>query len=73
MTDILYQVRKEIASQYIAGEGIEVGALNAPLELPNGAKVKYVDRMSAKNLQQQYPELSALSVLDPDIIELLTT
>lgn len=69
MTDILYQVRKEIASQYIAGEGIEVGALNAPLELPNGAKVKYVDRMSAKNLQQQYPELSALSVLDPDIID----
>jgi SAM-dependent methyltransferase len=69
MTDILYQVRKEIASQYIAGEGIEVGALNAPLEVPNGAKVKYVDRMSAKNLQQQYPELSTLSVLDPDIID----
>lgn len=69
MTDILYQVRKEIASQYIVGEGIEVGALNAPLEVPNGATVKYVDRMSAKNLQQQYPELSALSVLDPDIID----
>jgi len=69
MADMLYQVRKEIASQYIVGEGIEVGALNAPLEVPNGAKVKYVDRMSAKNLQQQYPELSTLSVLDPDIID----
>jgi SAM-dependent methyltransferase len=69
MADMLYQVRKEIASQYIVGEGIEVGALNAPLEVPNGAKVKYVDRMSATDLRQQYPELSALGVLDPEIID----
>lgn len=29
MADV-YQVRKELAVQYISGEGIEVGALHAP-------------------------------------------
>lgn len=69
MTDLLYQVRKNIAYQYISGEGIEVGALNAPLEVPEGTKVYYVDRMSANDLRKQYPELSSLGVLDADIID----
>lgn len=68
MVDV-YQVRKELAVQYISGEGMEVGALHAPLEVPNGAKVHYVDRMSAANLRKQYPELSAVNLVDPDIID----
>lgn len=68
MLDV-YQVRKELAVQYISGEGIEVGALHAPLEVPNGAKVHYVDRMSAADLRKQYPELSAVNLVDPDIID----
>jgi len=68
MVDV-YQVRKELAVQYISGEGIEVGALHAPLEVPEGTKVHYVDRMSAADLRKQYPELSAVNLIDPDIVD----
>jgi predicted SAM-dependent methyltransferase len=68
MVDV-YQVRKELAVQYISGEGIEVGALHAPLEVPEGTKVHYVDRMSATDLRKQYPELSAVNLIDPDIVD----
>lgn len=68
MVDV-YQVRKELAVQYISGEGIEVGALHAPLEVSEGTNVHYVDRMSAADLRKQYPELSAVNLVDPDIVD----
>lgn len=43
---------------YCKGEGIEVGALHNPLELPRAARVSYVDRLSVGELRTQYPELA---------------
>ncbi len=64
-----WQVRRDIAFQYLSGEGIEVGALNAPLEVPAGVKVNYVDRMSVSDLRKQYPELAAVNLVEADIID----
>jgi len=63
------QVRKDIAFQYLKGEGIEVGALHAPLQVPEGVKVHYVDRMSVSDLRKQYPELAAVNLVEADIVD----
>ena len=64
----LYAKRREIASQYLKGEGIEVGPLNAPLEVPADVKVHYIDRMSVEELRKHYPELAGINLADVDII-----
>ncbi|WP_449419510.1 class I SAM-dependent methyltransferase [Phormidium nigroviride] len=65
----LYAKRREIAFQYLKGEGIEVGPLNAPLELPAGVKVHYIDRMSVEELRKHYPELAGVNLANVDIID----
>jgi predicted SAM-dependent methyltransferase len=57
------------AQWFLHGEGIEIGALHNPLPVSPLAKVKYVDRMSAAGLRAQYPELSELPLVDPEIID----
>ena len=64
----LYANRREIASKYLKGEGIEVGPLNAPLEVPADVKVHYIDRMSVEELRKHYPELAGINLADVDII-----
>src|SRR3712207_913163 len=61
--------RVAIADKYLKGDGIEIGALNSPLEVPRTARVKYVDRMSTPDLRKQYPELAELELVDADIID----
>ena len=63
------QVRRDIAFQYLKGEGIEVGALHAPLQVPDSVKVHYVDRMSVSDLRKQYPELGAVGLVEADIVD----
>ncbi|MET0557122.1 MAG: class I SAM-dependent methyltransferase [Solirubrobacterales bacterium] len=49
-------MRAELAARYLRGEGLEIGAFNLPLEMPPGARVRYVDRMSSEDLRREYPE-----------------
>ncbi|MFH0784971.1 MAG: methyltransferase domain-containing protein, partial [Pseudomonadota bacterium] len=59
-----------LSLQYIAGTGIEIGALHAPLSVDaKKAKVLYVDRMSQKDLYDQYPEFKKYDLVDADIID----
>src|SRR5437879_3953243 len=44
-------------ARWLAGEGIEIGALHRPLDVPPGASVRYVDRLPEKELRRHYPEL----------------
>jgi predicted SAM-dependent methyltransferase len=61
--------RNFIASQYITGIGIEIGALHNPLPVnTRNAKVQYVDRMGIKKLKEQYPELNEQKLVPVDII-----
>jgi predicted SAM-dependent methyltransferase len=57
--------REALAATYLRGEGIEVGGLNAPLKVPAGVGVKYVDLVDADELQKSYP---GVEIKRPDIV-----
>lgn len=63
------RIRQDIACRYLHGNGIEIGALHAPLMVSEDATVRYVDRLSVEQLRQQYPELAELPLVDVDIID----
>jgi SAM-dependent methyltransferase len=55
--------------KYIAGEGIEIGALHNPMPTDQGrATVRYVDRIPLEDQRKHYPELSAYALVHPDIV-----
>jgi predicted SAM-dependent methyltransferase len=62
-------LRAFVARRYLAGSGIEIGALGTPLDLPPGAQVKYVDRMSRASLYNEYKEMANRKLVEPDIID----
>ncbi len=59
--------RKELLS-ILTGEGIEIGALHRPSDVPH-LKVKYVDYRTPDELRLQYPELAPYKLVDVDIID----
>jgi predicted SAM-dependent methyltransferase len=61
--------RREIAKRYLRGEGIEIGALHNPLEVPQSAHVRYVDHLSVEELREHYPELGDEPLVDVDIVD----
>jgi SAM-dependent methyltransferase len=63
------EVRRWIAHRYLAGDGLEVGALHQPLEVPPAARVRYVDRMTVEQLRGQYPELAGHDLTPVDILD----
>jgi SAM-dependent methyltransferase len=62
-------MRRDLAARFLAGNGIEIGALDCPLPLPPKANVRYVDRVSVAQLRAYYPELGARQLTEPDLIE----
>ena len=63
------QQRWQIASQYLFGNGIEIGALHSPLKVPANAKVSYVDRMSVSDLKKHYPKFDENKLVKVDIVD----
>ena len=62
--------RRSIAAHYyIKGNGIEIGALHNPLNVPRKATVRYVDRMTVADLKAHYPELKNLPLVPVDILD----
>jgi predicted SAM-dependent methyltransferase len=61
--------RETIASFYIKGTGIEIGALHVPLKVPRTAKVSYVDYMKIPDLRKLYPELKSCKFVNVDIVD----
>jgi len=61
--------RRTIASSYLRGDGLEIGALHNPLKVPPTARVRYVDRMGVADLRREYPELSRERLVDVDILD----
>ena len=60
--------RGEVAARHLRGAGIEIGAMHFPLSVPEGVKVKYVDRLSKQQAIQRYPELDPSRMVEPDIV-----
>ncbi len=63
------EARAEFANRYLAGNGLEIGALNWPLEVPPEAQVRQVDRMSTEDLRREYPEVADGPLLKVDIVD----
>ena len=73
---VFLDARREFAERFLAGEGLEIGALHLPLRTPSGAHVRYVDRMSVEDLRAEYAELAEWDLTPVDVIdngELLST
>jgi SAM-dependent methyltransferase len=61
--------RSLLARTFLRGDGIEIGALHNPLPVPDGVKVRYVDRLSRGDLYRHYPELEQFDLVEVDIID----
>ena len=61
--------RRAIATAFVRGDGIEIGALHQPLVVPRAARVRYVDRMKVADLRRHYPELASKPLVEPEIID----
>jgi len=73
---VFLDARREFAERFLAGHGLEIGALHLPLRTPPAAHVRYVDRMSVDDLRAEYAELAEWDLTPVDVIdngELLTT
>jgi SAM-dependent methyltransferase len=62
-------VRSFLATQYLQGAGIEIGALNHPMRLSEGCSVRYADAFTSAELRKKYPaELHGYDIVDVDIL-----
>jgi predicted SAM-dependent methyltransferase len=66
---VFLDARTEFAARFLAGEGLEIGALHLPLATPPEAEVRYVDRMSVEKLRAEYPELASWDLTEVDVID----
>lgn len=65
-----FDARAELAYRFLAGEGLEIGALHRPLKVPAQARVSYVDRMTVEELVTSYDEDVAGKDLTPvDVVD----
>jgi SAM-dependent methyltransferase len=64
--DTYWVVREDLARRYLRGQGIEIGALTAPLRLPPGVSVRYVDRLSRADLLAQEGASLRATGVDPE-------
>jgi predicted SAM-dependent methyltransferase len=58
--------REALANRYLAGAGIEIGALHNPLKVPAAAAVTYVDRMPNEELRSHYKKLGGIPLVAID-------
>ena len=61
--------RREIARRYLRGDGIEIGALHNPLQVPKSARVRYVDHLTVDELRRHYPELAHEPLVEVDLVD----
>ncbi len=65
----LFNKRGRLATRYLRGAGLEIGALAHPLAVPPGVKVQYLDKVDQAEVLRMNPELDAARVVTPDIID----
>jgi SAM-dependent methyltransferase len=61
--------RRRLGRRYLRGSGVEIGALNEPLRLPRGARVRYVDRLATPALRERFPELAGVDLVEVDVVD----
>jgi SAM-dependent methyltransferase len=66
---LLGRRRRRLANRYLAGSGLEIGALHRPLPTPARAHVRYVDRMDSVALRSHYRELANSQLVEVDVVD----
>jgi SAM-dependent methyltransferase len=64
-----YSARKRISFRYLRGTGLEIGALQHPLETSPGVIVRYVDHVSREENVRRYPHLDSARIVATDILD----
>ena len=64
-----YSLRDLMATRFLTGDGIEIGALNQPQRIPNQARVRYVDRFTNAELAAYFPQLDASEFVPVAVID----
>jgi predicted SAM-dependent methyltransferase len=64
-----YLRRLEVTDRYLCGEGLEIGALQDPLRLRPGVKVRYVDIADTEALRRMYPKKARRHLVDVDVVD----
>jgi SAM-dependent methyltransferase len=59
--------RLALSGNYLNGSGIEIGAMDLPLQVKPGVKVRYLDRIPKEESAKLFPELKD-KLVDVDII-----
>lgn len=64
-------IRDDIATRFLRGEGIEIGALDFPQRLPRGARVQYVDNLDEAGLRRVHHSVlcEGRPLITPDIVD----
>lgn len=60
---------REIFTNQLEGEGLELGPLHRPCPTHSKMKVRYVDRFSVAELREHYPELADLDLVESDFLD----
>lgn len=63
-----YSVRKKLSHRYLRGTGLEVGALQNPLEVLPTVTVRYVDYSTKEENVQKYPAIEPSRIVATDIV-----
>lgn len=63
----MFEKRRRLA-RWLSGQGIEIGALHQPLQLPPDVHVTYVDHLPLEKLREHYPELADWDLVPVDVI-----
>jgi len=66
---IAKHVREFASRRYLRGEGVEIGGLHRPLPLYEGAKAKYVDRLSTEEVREYYKNVADQPQVTVDIVD----
>lgn len=64
-----YAARKRLAFRCLRGSGLEIGALQHPLETPPGVAVRYVDLVSREENIRRYPHLEPARIVETDLYD----
>lgn len=60
---------RSYAARFLFGEGIEIGACHFPLPVDKTiSRVKYVDKLAARQIKKLFPELGRHQIVEADII-----
>src|SRR5258708_6074719 len=65
----MHRNRAFFSTSFCGGRGLEIGALLHPTPVPEGSRVRYVDRLPVAELRRQYPELAGADLVPVDILD----